>query len=97
MNANNEVTLHRSEILPQIEISKLKSLTVRAPESTHNALFLKNTGLYKKLMAGEGLPDEIVNLGEESGDISLVTIDDSAFPRFPCLIKLFNSNNNYLK
>ena len=66
-------------------------LTVGAPGSTHDARFLRSTGLFKKILRGQGLPNKTINLGDEFGEIPLVTIGDSAFPRFPWLVKGFNS------
>ena len=39
--------------------------------------------LYKKRKAGEGLPDKIINLREELGNILEVKLDDSASPHLP--------------
>ena len=69
-------------------------LTVGAPGSTHDARFLRNTGLFKRITAGEGLPNKGVHLGDEYGEIPLVTIGDSAFPRFSWLVKGFSENTN---
>ena len=70
------------------------NLTVGAPGRTHDARFLRNTGLFKQNLNGQGLPDKTVDLGDEYGKIPLVTIGDSAFPRFSCLLKNFNRNTN---
>ena len=56
--------------------------TVGAPGSTHDTRFLRNTGLFKQILNGQGLLDKTVDLGEEYGRIPLVNIGDSAFPRF---------------
>ena len=58
------------------------NLTVRAPGSTHDARFLRNTGLFKQILNGQGFPDKTLDFGDEYGKIPLVTIGDSAFPRF---------------
>ena len=70
------------------------NLTVGAPQSTHDARFLRNTCLFKQILNGQGLPDKIVNLGDEYDKIPLVTIGDSAFPRFSWLLKNCNCNPN---
>ena len=70
------------------------NLTVGAPGRTHDARFLRNTRLFKQILNGQGLPDKIVDLGDEYGKIPLVTIGDSAFPRFSWLLKNFNCNTN---
>ena len=72
-------------------------LTVGAPGSTYDASFLRNTGLYKKIISGSGLPHKTVDLGTTYGEKPLVAIGDSTFPRFPWLIKGFNSNTDKLK
>ena len=69
-------------------------LTVGAPGSTHDVRFLRNTGLFKQILNGQGLPDKTVALGDEYGKIPLVTIGDSAFLRFSCFLKNFNRNIN---
>ena len=63
---------------------RILDLTVGAPGNTHDARFLRNIGLYKKIISGGGLPNEFVDLGTPYGEIPLVTTGDSAFPRFPC-------------
>ena len=70
------------------------NLTVGAPGSTHDARFLRNTGLFKQILNAQGLPDKTVDLGDEYGKITLVTIGDSAFPRFSWLLKNLNCNTN---
>ena len=69
-------------------------LTVGPPGSTHDARFLRNTGWFKQILNGLGLPDKTVDLGDEYGKIPLVTIGDSAFSRFSWLLKNFNCNTN---
>ena len=70
------------------------NLTVGAPRSTPDARFLRNTGLFKQILNGQGLPDKTVDLEDEDGKIPLVTTGDSAFPRFSWLLKNFNCNTN---
>ena len=52
------------------------NLIVGAPGSTHRARFLHNTGLLKQILNGSGLPDKSIDLRDEYGKISLVTIRD---------------------
>ena len=52
---------------------------------------LKESSFFDEVLSGRALPDRKINLGE-FGDISLVTIRDSAFPRFSWLIKCYNEN-----
>ena len=70
------------------------NLTFGAPGSTHDSRFLRNTGLFKQILNGQGLPDKTVDLRDEYSKIPLVTIGDSAFPRFSWLLKNFNCNTN---
>ena len=35
-----------------------------APGSTHEARFLRNTGLFKQILNGQSLPDKTVDLGD---------------------------------
>ena len=67
-------------------------LTVNAPGSTHDARLLKFSKFYEKTLQGIGLPNKTVSLGEDLGEIPLVTIGDSAFPRHAWLVKGFNEN-----
>ena len=77
---------------------RILDLTVGAPGSTQDKLCFKEYGvLQKKNIAGKGLLDKIVKLGEEFGDIPLVKIGDSAFLYLLCLIKSFNSNTEDMK
>ena len=70
---------------------------IGAPGSTHDARMLKQPSYFDKVLSGRALPDRETNLGG-FGDIPLVTIEDSAFPRFSWLtsaamkIREINSN-----
>ena len=76
---------------------QILDLIVGAPGSTHDARFLRDTGLYKKVISGSGLANKTVEIDTSYGEIRLVTIGDSALPRFPRLIKSFKSNTDNLK
>ena len=56
--------------------------------------FSGTLGFIEKLLKGEGLPNKTIDLGEEYGKLPLITIGDSAFPRFPWLLKGFSTNTN---
>ena len=73
---------------------RVLNLTVGAPGSTHDATFLRNTGLFKQILNGQGLPDKTVDLADKYGKIPLVTIGDLAFSKFSLLLKNFNCNTN---
>jgi hypothetical protein len=64
---------------------------VGAPGSTHDARMLKESSFFDEVLNGRVLPDRKINLGD-FGDIPLVTIGDSAFPRFSWLVKCYNEN-----
>ena len=64
---------------------------VGAPGSTHDARMLKSTRLYQSILDGKVLPEKTMYL-EDSGNIPLVTVGDSAFPRHPWLLKGYNEN-----
>ena len=64
---------------------------VGAPGSTHDARMLKESSFFDEILSGRALPDRKINLGDY-GDIPLVTIGDSAFPRFSWLLKCYNEN-----
>ena len=68
---------------------RILSCSVGAPGSTHDARLLRNTKIYRDILAGRVLPNKGVSLGE-SGKIPLVTIGDSAFPKHSWLLKGFN-------
>ena len=70
------------------------NLTAGAPGSTHDPRLLCNTDLFKQIFNGQSFPGKTVDLGDEYGKISLVTIRDSAFARFSWLLKNFNCNTN---
>ena len=57
-------------------------------------MFLGNTGLLKQILSGQGLPEKTVDLGDEYGKITLITIGDSAFPWFSWLLKNCGYNTN---
>ena len=61
---------------------------VGAPGSTHDARMLKESSFFDEVLSGRALPDRKINLGGFR-DIPLVTIGDSAFPRFSWLIKCY--------
>ena len=61
-------------------------VAIGAPGSTHNARMLKSTQLYQDIMRGNVIPNIQLHL-ESSGEISLCTIGDSAFPRQSWLLK----------
>ena len=64
---------------------------VGAPGSTHDARMLRNTSLFKEIVDGNKLPKKSFNL-EDIGEIPLLTIGNSAFPRFPWLIKAYTES-----
>ena len=70
---------------------RLLYAAVGALGSTHGARMLKESPFFDEVLSGRELPDRKINLGD-FGDIPLVTIGDSAFPRFSWLIKCYNEN-----
>ena len=62
-----------------------------APGSTHDARLLKSASTYSDRINGLFIPDRKIALGN-FGEIPIVTIGDSAFPRFSWLIKSYNEN-----
>ena len=62
---------------------------VGAPGSTHDARMLKSTRMYHRILNGDVLPNRSMYL-DGSGEIPLVTVGDSAFPRHPWLLKCYN-------
>ena len=65
--------------------------TFGAPGSTHDARMLRSTAIYENILAGNVIPDKAITLGE-FGDIPLVTIGDSAFPKHSWLLKGYNED-----
>ena len=61
---------------------------VGAPGSTHDARILRNSSLFKEIVDGGKLPQRTFDLGD-FGEIPLLTIGDSAFPRYPWLVKAY--------
>ena len=70
---------------------RLLYAAVGALGSTHDARMLKESSFFDEVLSGRELPDRKINL-DDFGDIPLVTIRDSAFPRFSRLIKCYNEN-----
>ena len=68
------------------------ALRAGAPGSTHDARLLRCSKVFKDVIAGDAIPDKAIDLGDGIGGIPLVTIADSAFPRFAWLLKMFNEN-----
>ena len=66
-------------------------LTSGAPGSTHDARLLTHCSLLRTICNGGGIPNKSVSL-MNAGEIPLITIGDSKFPRLPWLIKAFNKN-----
>ena len=66
------------------------SLTVNAPGSTRDARLLRHAEVYKKIVEGEYIPERSLDLGGNIGEIPLVTVGDSAFPRYTWLLKCFS-------
>ena len=64
---------------------------VGAPESTHDSRMLRSTSLYEKIISGNIIPDKGITLGD-FGNIPLVTIGDTAFPKHPRLLKGYNED-----
>ena len=60
-----------------------------APGSTHDVRLLKSALIYNEIIGGLVIPDRKVDLGS-FGEIPLMTIGDTAFPRFPWLLKSCN-------
>ena len=61
------------------------------PGSTHDAILLKESSVYSDIINENVIPDPVVQLGD-FGEISLVTIGDSAFLQFAWLIKAYKKN-----
>ena len=62
---------------------------VGAPGSSHDARMLKSTRLYQEILNGGVIPNCMMQL-DGFGEVPLVTIGDSAFPRHPWLLKGYN-------
>ena len=67
-------------------------LTIGTPGSTYDARLSRHQSLFRTICNGGGIPNKFVSLGN-AGEIPLITIGDSAFPRLPWLTKAFNENN----
>ena len=55
-------------------------LIIGAPGSIHDARLLRHSTLFHEISSGNIIPNKGINLGV-AGEIPLVTIGDSAFPR----------------
>ena len=65
--------------------------SVGAPGSTHDSRMLRTTSLYEKIISGNIIPDKGIAL-EDFGNIPLVTIGDTAFPKHARLLKGYNED-----
>ena len=63
--------------------------TVNAPGLTHDVRLLQHTSVFNDIVSGRALPDNMINLGDEYGEIPSVTIGDNAFQRYQWLLKCF--------
>ena len=70
--------------------------TTGAPGSTHDARLLHHTILFREITNGAGIRNKCINLGD-AGEIPLVTIGDSAYPRLQWLVKGYNENTRHEK
>ena len=52
---------------------------------------IRNTQIYKIILEGQVSPDITVNL-ENAGEIQLVTVGDTAFPRLSWLLKCYSED-----
>ena len=66
---------------------------VGAPGSTHDARLLRHTSLFKDIVNSDAIPDQQLELGD-FGTIPLVTVGDSAFPKFAWLLKAYDDRTN---
>ena len=71
-------------------------LTNGAPGSIHDACLLRYSTLFQEITLRNIIPNKGINLGD-AGEITLVMIGDSAFPRLEWLIKGFNENTRNQK
>ena len=70
------------------------NLAVGALDSTHDARLLRHTNVHKDITDGKAAPNKAVNFGPDYGDITLMTIKDSTFPRSSWLLEAFRDNTN---
>ena len=75
--------------LALVGFNKRLYAAVGAPDSTHDARMLRNTEIYQQILNGDIIPNITIHL-DGAGEIPLVTVGDSAFPRHPWLLKGYN-------
>ena len=66
---------------------------VGAPRSTHDCRMLRSTSLYETSISRNIIPDKGITLGD-FGNIPLVTIGDTAFPKHAWLLKGYNEDTH---
>ena len=64
---------------------------VGARGSTHDSRMLRSTSLYEKIISGKIIPDKGIALGY-FGNIPLVTIGETAFPKHAWLLKGYSED-----
>ena len=75
---------------------RFPSAAVGGPGSAHDAQMLKESSFFDNVLNDEALLDKNIALGD-FGDTPLVTIGDSAFPRFSWLIKCYDGNTRDIR
>ena len=66
---------------------------IGAPGSTHDAVMLKSTQLYRDILRKNVIPNIQLHL-QRSGEILLCTIGDRVFSRHPWLLKGYPKKTN---
>ncbi|XP_028394424.1 protein ALP1-like [Dendronephthya gigantea] len=64
---------------------------VGAPGSTHDSRLLRSCTLFHEIQQGHVFPKASLRTNDY-GDIPITTVGDSAFPRYPWLMKPYNEN-----
>ena len=54
---------------------------------------LRNSAIYQTTVTGHVIPDRVIDLGKH-GQIPLVTVRDTAFPKHAWLIKVFREDKS---
>ena len=75
---------------------KFRHFTAGASGSTDSSWLLKYSALFKDIQSGCGIPNKSMILGN-FGQIPLINIGHTAFPRLDWLLKCFNENTCDLK
>ena len=71
--------------------NRFLNTVVGVPGSTHDAKLLRNSSIYEKIQTGETISNRTILFGN-FGQVPLITLGDSVFPRYSWLVKSYHED-----